>query len=127
MFHLVPYLNVLENVVLAANAAGKSGANARASELLGQLGMEARAFHRPSELSAGERQRTAIARALLNNPKLLLADEPTGNLDRENAMAVLSYLSDYHRKGGTVIVATHQTEADSIADTVVSLLNGRVV
>jgi ABC-type lipoprotein export system ATPase subunit len=124
MFHLVPYLNVLDNVVLASGAGGKSEAKARAGELLGQLGMKERALHKPSELSAGEGQRTAIARALLNNPKILLADEPTGNLDRENAIAVLGYLSDFHKRGGTVVVATHETEAESFADKVVSLRNG---
>jgi len=82
---------------------------------------------KPSELSAGEGQRTAIARALLNNPKILLADEPTGNLDRENAIAVLGYLSDFHKRGGTVVVATHETEAESFADKVVSLRNGGLV
>ena len=127
MFHLVPYLNVVENVVLAAGAAGTNGARTRAGELLRQLGMENRALHKPSELSAGERQRTAIARALLNNPKVLLADEPTGNLDRGNATAVLSYLSGFHKRGGTVIVATHETEAESLAEKVVSLVDGRVV
>ncbi|MCP5111937.1 MAG: ABC transporter ATP-binding protein, partial [bacterium] len=87
MFHLVPYLTVIENVLLAG------GERMRATALLERLGMAGRASHKPSELSAGERQRTAVARALLRRPKLLLADEPTGNLDPENARAVLSYLS----------------------------------
>jgi len=127
MFHLIPYLNVVENVALAAGAVGQRDARAKARELLGQLGMEERALHMPSELSVGERQRTAIARAFLNHPKILLADEPTGNLDPENAAAVFGYLSDFHRKGGTVIVTTHETEAELLADRVFSLRNGRVV
>jgi len=127
MFHLVPYLNVLENVVLAAGVSGNGEANTRATRLLEQFGMARRAWHKPSELSAGEKQRTAIARALLNGPKLLLADEPSGNLDRGNAESVLDYLSDFHCGGGTVILATHEREAESRASRVVSLLDGRVV
>ena len=127
MFHLVPYLNVVENVVFAAGAAGTNDARARAAELLDQLAIEGRALHKPAELSAGERQRTAIARALLNHPKLLLADEPTGNLDPESATAVLGYVSEFHKSGGTVILATHQPEAEPLADRVVSLEDGRVV
>jgi len=127
MFHLVPYLNVIENVVLGAVTAGSSEARAMASELLRQVGMESRALHKPLELSAGERQRTAIARALMSGPKLLLADEPTGNLDRENAHGVLGHLSDFHKSGGTVIVATHDVEAESLANRVIALGHGRVV
>ena len=127
MFHLVPYLTVIENVVFGAGAAGISDAEGRARELLRQFGMEDRAFHKPSELSAGESQRTAIARALLSNPKVLVADEPTGNLDRENAAAVLDYLSGFHKRGGTVVVATHEAEAESLAGSVISLREGRVV
>jgi ABC-type lipoprotein export system ATPase subunit len=127
MFHLVPYLNVIENVALAAGAIRQGDARAKASDLLRQLGMEGRSLHMPSELSAGERQRTAIARALLNHPKILLADEPTGNLDPENTAAVLSYLSNFQRKGGTVIVATHEPEAELLADRIVSLRGGSVV
>lgn len=127
MFHLVPYLTVIENVLFGAGAAGISDAEPRARELLRQFGMEDRALHKPSELSAGEGQRTAIARALLSNPKVLVADEPTGNLDRENSAAVLNYLSGFHKRGGTVIVATHEVEAESLADSVISLREGRVV
>ena len=124
MFHLVPYLSVVENVLLAAG--GEDNHISRAAKLLDEFGMGHRASHKPSELSAGERQRTAIARALLNGPTLLLADEPTGNLDHKNARAVLDYLSDFHRAGGTVIVATHENVAESRASRVVSLLDGRV-
>jgi len=127
MFHLVPYLTVLENVALGAVTAGYSEARAIAGQLLRRVGMEGRVLHKPPELSAGERQRTAIARALVGSPKLLLADEPTGNLDGENALAVLSHLSDFHKRGGTVIVATHEVEAESLANRVVSLRDGRVV
>lgn len=127
MFHLVPYLNVVDNVALADIRAEDGSARNRARLLLQGLGMDARASHRPCELSAGERQRAAIARALVNNPKVLLADEPTGNLDTENASAVLGYLSDFHRKGGTVVMATHDSEAQCLADRVVVLRGGKIV
>lgn len=125
MFHLIPYLNVGENVALAAGTVGQGDARAKARELLRQLGMEERALHMPSELSVGERQRAAMARALLNHPKIVLADEPTGNLDPENTAAVFSCLSNFQREGGTVVVATHETEAALLADRVFSLRNGR--
>ncbi len=127
MFHLVPYLNVIENVIFAAGAAAVPDASARAAALLEQLGMEHRVGHRPFELSAGEQQRVAIARALLNHPRLLLADEPTGNLDRESAAAVLGHLAGFHRAGGTVILASHQPETEPLADRVVSLAEGKIV
>jgi len=145
MFHLVPYLNIIENVVLAcrcvsplsAVADGKGGQQAggvasrdsgavKANELLKQLGLAKRAFHRPSELSAGEKQRAAIARALFNRPKIILADEPTGNLDPDNAASVIGYLSEFHHSGGTVILATHGTEAEQFADRIIHLHNGSI-
>ncbi len=124
-FHLVPYLNVLENVLLAGTKHKKETTH-RAKELLEQLGMTHRLHHKPSALSAGEKQRTAIARAMLNKPQLLLADEPTGNLDPDNAAAVLGYLSDYHKKGGTVILVAHNSQAEQFADTILSMNNGRI-
>ena len=127
MFHLIPYLNVVENVALAAGAVGEGNAGVRARELLRRLGMEERALHMPSELSIGERQRAAVARAVLNHPKIVLADEPTGNLDPENAAAVFGCLSDFHGKGGTVITVTHEAKAELLADRVFSLRNGSIV
>ncbi len=125
MFHLVPYLNVIENVVLAGGVASRDSGAVKANELLKQLGLAERAFHRPSELSAGEKQRTAIARALFNRPKIILADEPTGNLDPDNTASVLGYLSEFHHSGGTVILATHGTEAEQFADRIIHLHNGQ--
>jgi putative ABC transport system ATP-binding protein len=126
MFHLVPYLSCLENVLLAADGS-RGEIEVRSRELLERFGLGERLRHRPSELSAGERQRTALARALVNGPKVLLADEPTGNLDPRNAEEVVRCLSDYHEGGGTVILVTHGTTADGHADRIVHLEAGRIV
>lgn len=125
MFHLVPYLSVLENVLVAGGAVGRRD-RAHAAEILQQLGLKHRVGHRPAELSAGEKQRTAMARALLNRPKVILADEPTGNLDPDNAQAVLTHLRDFQRAGGTVIVATHGPAAREFATRTVHLRDGAV-
>jgi len=126
MFHLVPYLNVLENVLVAAGAVSKKAPKPRAEQLLERLGLQQRIWHRPAELSAGEKQRVAIARALLNQPKLILADEPTGNLDPGNAASVLKHLRDFQTDGGTVVVATHGPAAKEFATRTVYLENGRL-
>jgi len=125
MFHLIPYLNVLENVLVAGGAISERD-GVRARELVQRLGLQHRMHHRPGELSAGEKQRTAMARALLNRPRLILADEPTGNLDPENAQSVLTHLRDFQQDGGTVIVATHGPAAKEFATRTVSLRDGRV-
>jgi ABC-type lipoprotein export system ATPase subunit len=126
MFHLIPYLNVIENVILAGGVIGKSRNAANARDLLKQLGLESRVFHKPAQLSAGEKQRVAIARALFNRPKIMLADEPTGNLDDENAASVIGHLSEFHRSGGTVILATHQLQARKFASQVIYLRDGTI-
>ena len=125
MFHLVPYLSVMENALLPAGVERRSG-KSEAKQLLERLSMSGREHHKPSELSTGERQRTAIARALLNHPGIVLADEPTGNLDPENAAEVIGYLSEFHRDGGTVIVVTHGSVVDQHADRIVYLREGRI-
>jgi putative ABC transport system ATP-binding protein len=127
MFHLVPYLNTLENVLLAHSGKVDAGTKDRGRQLITDLGIQDRMQHRPAELSAGERQRAAIGRAMLNNPELILADEPTGNLDPDNADEVFKHLSEFHRGGGTVVVVTHGTAADKFADRVIRLDRGRVV
>lgn len=110
-FHLIPYLSVLENIRVPELATGRADCRARAASLAVQFGLGDRLDHLPSQLSTGERQRTALARALLNKPGLLLADEPTGNLDDANACSVLDALSDFARSGGAVLLVTHDPKA----------------
>ena len=127
MFHLVPYLDLLGNVLLACPGKPSAEVRQRASGLMDELGLADRASHRPGELSAGERQRLAVARALLNRPKLILADEPTGNLDPENAAEVIRHLAEFHRAGGTVVLVTHGAAVDAHADRTLRLEQGRLV
>ena len=124
-FHLFAYLTVLENVCLAA-AGKETDCRPRAKELLEQFALGHRLGHRPAELSTGESQRVAIARALVNLPELILADEPTGNLDPDNAATVLELLAGFHRTGGTVLLVTHQELAGRYAERVVLLRDGKV-
>jgi ABC-type lipoprotein export system ATPase subunit len=126
-FHLLPYLDVWHNVALASLPDEQAKAKDRARELLARFGLEHRLKHRPAELSTGECQRVAIARALLNRPSLLLADEPTGNLDPDNATAILDLIVQYHRDGGTVVLVTHQEWVARYAQHVILLREGRIV
>ena len=162
MFHLVPYLTALENVLLAARprlrpkaasggrrsedgsggsqpeatpeklqreAAGggwRREAARDAGEILRSFGLAGRERHRPAQLSAGEKQRTALARALVHRPDVVLADEPTGNLDPENAAQVMEGLERFHGEGGTVVLVTHGTLADRHAGRIFELKGGRV-
>ena len=126
-FHLVPYLSVLDNVLAPALASDRADARQRAEELIAHFGMQDRIHHVPSQLSTGERQRTALARALLNEPKVLLADEPTGNLDHENAAAVLGYLKEFTAAGGAVLLVTHDNRAVEFADSVTLIEKGQLV
>jgi len=114
-FHLVPYLSVLDNVLAPALALKDPSARERATELARRFGLAERLRHVPAELSTGERQRTALARAMLNRPRLILADEPTGNLDGENARLVLSSLREFARSGGAVLLVTHDPSAAEYA------------
>ncbi|MBN2476832.1 MAG: ABC transporter ATP-binding protein [Pirellulales bacterium] len=126
MFHLLPYLTVLENVAAGAARGQQGAARRRAGELLDKFGLPHRLKHRPAELSAGERQRVAIARALVNRPQLVLADEPTGNLDPDNAGVVLDLLASFHHEGGTVLLVTHQERAASCAQRTILLRDGAI-
>lgn len=125
-FHLVPYLSVRENVLSAALATKLADASVRADELLQRFGLESRAHHVPGELSTGERQRTALARALLNRPQLILADEPTGNLDSANAEVVLKHLAEVAQEAAVLLV-THDERAREYAQRVERIVDGRIV
>jgi putative ABC transport system ATP-binding protein len=128
-FNLVPSMSALENVAFPMQFAGITPAqrNIKARDLLGQVGLDDRASHRPTELSGGQQQRVAIARALVNNPRLILADEPTGNLDTSSGAAVMQVLSDLHNAGRTVLVVTHDPRMTRFATHKIFLLDGRVV
>ena len=128
-FNLLPTLNVLENICLPALLAGKSVAECRskAMVLLEWLGLEARLNHLPAQLSGGEMQRTAIARALINDPAIILADEPTGNLDSRNGQIVIDLLAELNQKWErTVLIATHSTLADRRASVKIGLKDGMI-
>jgi ABC-type lipoprotein export system ATPase subunit len=120
-FHLVPYLSVLDNVLCPALAVEVPNARSRAVELIERFGLAGRLHHVPAELSTGERQRTALARALLPRPRLLLADEPTGNLDSDNGAAVLKHLAQFAHAGGAVLLVTHDLRAAEYTDRVCPL------
>lgn len=137
-FHLVPYLNVLDNIMAPGMAAphgqekggsngAASGTRERATELMERFGLADRSQHIPGKLSSGERQRVAMARALLNQPKLILADEPTGNLDHDNADTLLGYLAEFAEDGGSVLLVTHDDRAVAQAHSVIHLRDGAVV
>ena len=127
MFHLVPYLNVRENVRLAAWDPRDATLAERTARLLEELGLSGRRDHFPGQLSAGERQRVALARALLNRPAVILADEPTGNLDPDNAREVFACLDRFRREGGTVLVVTHGEAAREFADRELRMEAGRLL
>jgi len=129
-FHLIPYLDVRDNVLAAALPLGPDATRAaseRADALLARFGLEERAAHVPSRLSTGERQRAALARALLNGPRLLLADEPTGNLDEDNARTVFAHLREFVDGGGSVLMVTHAPDAAAAGDRTIRLARGRRV
>ena len=129
-YHLLPELTVLENVMLPGNLAGLSRGEAkkRAVPLLETVGLSGRMRHRPSELSGGEQQRAAIARALLNEPELLLADEPTGNLDTHTGEAILELFTELRKlhPGRSIMMITHNREIAKLADRTGELVDGRL-
>ena len=125
-FHLIPYLDVRDNILAASLATG-AGDEERANQLLEHFGLTHRARHVPAALSTGEKQRAAMARALFNNPKLILADEPTGNLDRDNAESLLEQLSAFTNDGGSVLLVTHDARVEGHTDRTVEISEGRLV
>jgi len=128
-FNLLPRFRVVENVALPLAFAGVPAAERiqRARAMLERLGMSARADHRSNELSGGELQRAAIARALIGNPAILLADEPTGNLDSANGAALIALLEDLHAHGQTVLLVTHDAQIAAHAERTIRMRDGRVV
>jgi putative ABC transport system ATP-binding protein len=129
-FNLMPTLNVFENACLPGLLAGKNSAKikTRADDLLSWLGLSKRFTHLPAQLSGGEMQRTAIARALINDPAVILADEPTGNLDSRNGQIVMELLAELNREfNRTVVIATHSNLADSLATMGFELQDGAIV
>ena len=126
MFHLLPYLTVMDNVLVAARPSHQEEDRQKATELLEQFSLQDRLWHRPAQLSAGERQRVAMARALLPQPGLLLADEPTGNLDPDNSATVLQLMQQFHERGGTILLVTHDEQAAASAARSIVLEAGKL-
>jgi putative ABC transport system ATP-binding protein len=127
-FNLMPRMSALRNAALPLLYAGfsRTQRDRRARELLRRIGLGGRLHHRPSQLSGGERQRVAIARALANEPRVILADEPTGNLDQRTGREILSIFADLHREGRTLVVVTHSPEIAQRAARVVRIRDGRI-
>jgi len=126
-FHLIPSLTAVENVCVPMEIAGRAGAATRAKALLDEVGLTARGHHYPSQLSGGEQQRVALARALANDPPILLADEPTGNLDLANGQHVMEVLLEVRRsRGTTLVLATHDLALAARADSQLRLRGGLV-
>ena len=127
-FHLLPRADALHNVELPLIYAGRPAAERRerARTLLDMVGLGDRMHHRPNELSGGQRQRVAIARALVNSPSIVLADEPTGNLDSRTGFEIMALLDEIHRKGNTVILVTHEEDIAAHAHRVIRLRDGRI-
>lgn len=123
-FHLIPFLTALENVMLAQHYHSVVD-EAAAKAVLAQVGMEHRITHLPSQLSGGEQQRVCIARALVNEPPVIFADEPTGNLDEENEQRVLDLLKDLHHQGRTIVMVTHNPALGQFADRIIRLQHGK--
>ena len=133
-YHLLPELNALENVLIGSMLANsvlswpgnRKAARQRATEMLDRVGLGDRLTHRPAKLSGGERQRVAIARALVNRPSVLLADEPTGNLDADTASSILDLFRSLHKDGQTIAMVTHDQMVAQAGDRIVTLVKGRL-
>ncbi|MCC6354760.1 MAG: ABC transporter ATP-binding protein [Verrucomicrobiae bacterium] len=124
-FHLIPYLDVLDNVLAPTMALPMADGRRKALGLIERFGLGHRLHHVPAALSTGERQRAALARALLHDPPLLLADEPTGNLDEANGDAVLAHLAEFAKAGGAVLLVTHDPKAARHATRTILMMDGR--
>ncbi len=125
-FNLLPYLNALENVVTPTIFQGmnENERKEKAKKVLFSVGLKERIFHRPSELSGGEKQRVAIARALINNPEIIVADEPTGNVDSKTGEKIMRIIQNLNKEGKTIIVVTHDTELTNYANRIIKIKDG---
>ena len=127
-FYLIPNLTAVENVLLSLEANQQYGLEKDAEELLGEFGLSHRVHHLPSELSGGEQQRVAIARALINKPKIILADEPTGNLDSVNSESMIDLLFEYTKKSHTsLVMVTHDNSIAKRCDRIIEIRDGQIV
>ena len=126
-YHLLPSLTALENVLLPLIFCGANREDKKALDILKRVGLEKRAEHKPSQLSGGEQQRVAIARALVNNPSLILADEPTGNMDQKTGREILGLFDQLNKEGHTIIMVTHDPEIAKHAGEIIVLQDGQVV
>lgn len=124
-YHLVPYLTALENVMLAQYYQGAINEE-KAKGVLKRVGLEHRLDHIPAHLSGGEQQRVCIARALINEPKILLADEPTGNLDQKNGEIVLNLIRELHKEGHTIILVTHNADIAKLGQRTITVIDGKI-
>jgi len=125
-FHLIPYLSTKENIMAPSLSRLVNNPETRVLELTNKFGLEERMDHLPGQLSTGEKQRTALARALFNRPKIIMADEPTGNLDDDNARIVLNHLKGYVEEGGSVLLVTHSALAAEYADRTLNMKDGSI-
>jgi len=127
-FHLIPTLTALENVVLSAELNNTPGASKKANDLLGTVGLGDRLHHYPAQLSGGEQQRLSLARAFINEPDIILADEPTGNLDSKNSDRIIELILDLHRvKQTTIILVTHELHVAERSERILTLADGQII
>jgi putative ABC transport system ATP-binding protein len=127
-FHLIPTLTALENVVLSAELNNTPGASKKANDLLGTVGLGDRLHHYPAQLSGGEQQRLSLARAFINEPDIILADEPTGNLDSKNSDRIIELILDLHRvKQATIILVTHELHVAERSERILTLADGQII
>ena len=126
-YHLIPSLTALENVLLPLTFCGADKKDHKALDILKRVGLEKRAGHKPSQLSGGEQQRVAVARALVNDPSLILADEPTGNMDRKTGKEILGLFDQLNREGLSIVMVTHDPEIAGYAKEIVVLQDGQIV
>jgi len=126
-YHLIPSLTALENVLLPLTFCGANNKDQKALGMLKRMGLEKRAEHKPSQLSGGEQQRVAIARALVNDPSLILADEPTGNMDRKTGKEILALFEQLNKEGRSIVMVTHDPEIAGYAKEIVVLQDGQIV